>query len=372
MKLQFSADLPYQAEAVRAVCDLFEGQQTCQTLFTVTRERTAQAPLLVHDTNAARYVSAALAGDNDLGIGNRLKLDGEDLLKNLQKVQLRNGLAPSPSLPTRDFTVEMETGTGKTYVYLRTIFELATAATGFTKFIIVVPSIAIKEGVYKNPSRSRPTTSAASTQRALRLLRLRLQARSTVRNFATSDCIQIMVINIDAFRKSFDRTPRQGGQGQHHPPAARPHDGPRSRSTSSGHAAHRHHRRAAERGHDRQEQEAIASLNPLCTLRYSATHRDKHNLVYRLDAVDAYERKLVKQIEVASASTQGGHNRAFPARGVRRQQKGPHVPGSSCDIHVQRADGHQAQSWKVKHGTDLYELGGRDVYRWLRRQRHQR
>ena len=99
---------------------------------------------------------------NDLGIGNRLTLLDEEILKNLNAIQLRNGVPPSDRLATGDFTVEMETGTGKTYVYLRTIFEL-NKRYGFTKFVIVVPSIAIKEGVYTSRSRSPRSTSAHST-----------------------------------------------------------------------------------------------------------------------------------------------------------------------------------------------------------------
>ncbi len=127
MKIQFNPDLDFQAEAVSAVVDLFEGQETCQTNFTVAAlKATAQAGLY----------------ETDLGIGNHLRL-----LANLTRVQRRSGLAPSTALGALNFTVEMETGTGKTYVYLRGIFELHRRY-GFTKFIIVVPSIAIKEGVY--------------------------------------------------------------------------------------------------------------------------------------------------------------------------------------------------------------------------------
>jgi len=130
MKLRFEPKLDYQHAAIEAVCDLFRGQETCRTEFTVTRDAiAAQQPLT--------FVQ------NDLGIGNRLKLLEDELLSNLSDIQLRNGLRPSASLSSGDFTVEMETGTGKTYVYLRTIFEL-NRRYGFTKFVIVVPSVAIK------------------------------------------------------------------------------------------------------------------------------------------------------------------------------------------------------------------------------------
>ena len=127
MKLHFEPNLDYQLDAIEAICDLFRGQEICRTEFTVTR-----------DTRSSQMDAFA----NELGIGNRLTLLDDEILRNLKGIQLRNGLQPSEGLSSGDFTVEMETGTGKTYVYLRTIFEL-NKRYGFTKFIIVVPSIAI-------------------------------------------------------------------------------------------------------------------------------------------------------------------------------------------------------------------------------------
>lgn len=140
MKLQFDADLDFQREAVSSIVDLFQGQETCRTNFTVASLKRKEGWLDGME-------------QSDLGIGNRLRLLDEDILKNMREVQLRNGLAPSEALDGLNFTVEMETGTGKTYVYLRTIFEL-NREYGFTKFIIVVPSIAIKGGVHKSLQRN--------------------------------------------------------------------------------------------------------------------------------------------------------------------------------------------------------------------------
>ena len=136
LKLHFEPDLDFQLQAVGAVCDLFRGQEICRTEFTVTRDRLDPQQRL------------AFAQD-DLGVGNRLTLLDDEILANLKAIQLRNGLPPSESLDSGGFTVELETGTGKIYVYLRTIFEL-NKRYGFTKFVIVVPSVAIKEGVYKS------------------------------------------------------------------------------------------------------------------------------------------------------------------------------------------------------------------------------
>ncbi len=136
MKLHFESDLDYQQAAIEAVCQLFRGQEINRTEFTVTRR-------------SGGGVQGELGlVENALGIGNRLTLLDDEIMSNLKDIQLRNGLAPSGSLTSGDFTVEMETGTGKTYVYLRTIFEL-NKRFGFTKFVIVVPSVAIKEGVNK-------------------------------------------------------------------------------------------------------------------------------------------------------------------------------------------------------------------------------
>ena len=119
MKLNFEPNLDFQLQAVEAVCDLFRGQEVCRTEFTVTRDPAeTQARLTFAET--------------DLGIGNRLVLPDKEILENLKAVQLRSGLLLSDSLDSGDFTVEMETGTGKTYVYLRTIFEL-NKRYGFTQ-----------------------------------------------------------------------------------------------------------------------------------------------------------------------------------------------------------------------------------------------
>ena len=138
MKLHFEPNLDYQIHAIDAVCDLFRGQEICRTEFTVTQN-------LVGGQQSLAFP------ENSHGVGNRLTLLDDALLKNLGDIQLRNGLAPSGSLASGDFTVEMETGTGKTYVYLRTIFEL-NKRFGFTKFVIVVPCWRLRRG-FIMPSR---------------------------------------------------------------------------------------------------------------------------------------------------------------------------------------------------------------------------
>ena len=119
MKLHFESNLDYQQAAIESACDLFRGQEISRTEFTVV--------------NRGQYGQKVLDyAESDLGIGNRLQLLDDEVLANLGDIQIRNGLRPSTTLASGDFTVEMETGTGKTYVYLRTVFEM-NRRYGFTK-----------------------------------------------------------------------------------------------------------------------------------------------------------------------------------------------------------------------------------------------
>ena len=140
MKLHFESDLPYQAAAIEAVCDLFRGQEVCRSVFTVTAQALA-------DSGQQSFEGKQFTAEG--GIGNALQLlVDEELSENLQKVQLRNGLQPSDPLSPKqalDFTVEMETGTGKTYTYTQTLFRLHQAF-GVHKFVLIVPTLPIKAG----------------------------------------------------------------------------------------------------------------------------------------------------------------------------------------------------------------------------------
>lgn len=347
MKLKFNPNLRYQHDAINAIVDIFNGQEVCRSNFTVS-------PLQKMDDWFAEFEQS------DLGIGNRFRLLDEDILKNVREVQLRNGLAPADSLNSMDFSIEMETGTGKTYVYLRTIFEL-NRQYGFTKFIIVVPSIAIKEGVYKSLQITEEHFKGIYENVQFDYFIYDSQKLGQVRNFATSDYIQIMVINIDAFRKSFTDPQKESKANIIH----RPHD----RMTGS---------RPIEfiqatnpiviidepQSVDRTEKSkvAIASLNPLCTLRYSATHIDKYHMMYKLDSVDAYQQKLVKQIEVAGIEVEDSHNKAYIKLLKVDNRKSPITAQIEMDVR-QRSGDVKRMKKTVRGGTDLLEVsGGRDIY----------
>lgn len=348
MKLHFEPNLDYQMQAIEAVCDLFRGQEVCRTEFTVTMKALGEEPVI---GGIGPQLSLGMA-ESDLGVGNRLTLLDDELLKNLADIQLRGGLRPSASLGSGDFTVEMETGTGKTYVYLRTIFEL-NKRYGFTKFVIVVPSVAIKEGVYKTLQITEEHFKSLYAGVPFDYFLYDSTKPGPVRNFATSSTIQIMVVTVGAINKKdvnnlYKETEKTGGEK----PidlikATRPIiivDEPQS----------------VDGGLEGRGKEALDAMHPLCTLRYSATHVDKHNMVYRLDAVDAYERKLVKQIEVASATVEDAHNKPF-VRLVKVENKRNHI-SARIELDVATASGVKRQELVVSDGDDLEQLSKRAIY----------
>lgn len=349
MQLRFDSQLQFQLAAVHAVADVFLGQEISRVGFSDTG-------LSYH---TASLFGQSADGQSDLGVGNQLCLTDDDILRNVRQIQLRNGLAPTEQLQSLDFTLEMETGTGKTYVYLRTIFELHKRY-GFTKFIIVVPSLAIREGVYKTLQITKEHFHEIYGNVPCDYFVYDSKSMEDVRNFATNDYIQIMVINIDAFRKSFDDPSKQSDANLIH----RPHeqmngrkpieviqatnpvvvvDEPQSVDTTP------------------KSQAAIRSLNPLCTLRYSATHIDKHSMLYKLDSVDAYEQKLVKQIEVAGITIKGGYNRPF----IRLVGVGANAnrPTAKLELDIRSKTGAVQRKVKtVRPGTDLEEVAKRSCY----------
>ena len=353
MNLQFEHNLDYQRAAIDAVCSLFTGQELCRTEFTVSHSATRLAVA----TDLAGQVLQQQMGlglaESELGIGNRLSLLDDDLLKNLNAVQLRNGLALSPSLESGDFTVEMETGTGKTYVYLRTLFEL-NQKFGFTKFVIVVPSVAIKEGVYKSLQIMAPHFKTLYAGVPFDYFLYDSAKPGPVRNFATSPHMQIMVVTVGAINKKdvnnlYKESEKTGGEK----PidlirATRPIvvvDEPQS----------------VDGGLQGSGKQALEAMGPLCTLRYSATHATKHHMVYKLDAVDAYERQLVKQIEVASLAVEGGHNRPYvKLLGVGFEAK---KLMAEVELDVQAKTGTiKRQSKNVRMDDDLQQVTGNAMY----------
>ena len=277
MELQFET-LDYQTHAIQAAVDLFIGQPNQQTEF-------------------------GLKAQNDMRLVANLPLqiNDEQLQQNLARQQNKfNFYRTLIEEQGINFTVEMETGTGKTYVYLRTIFEL-NRQYGWQKFVIVVPSVPIREGLLHTLETTRnhfatlfdnPSVNPKYEYKSNQLSRLKA--------FATGNHIEILVMNIDAFAKESNVINTQNESGdapiryiQNVNPIVII-DEPQNMETD----IRRH---------------AIASLNPLFTLRYSATHKNANNPIFRLNPVQAYELGLVKQIEVDSVLADNDVNGAYVA-----------------------------------------------------------
>ena len=293
MKFQFDAHLPHQSTAIQSVIGVFAGSRAGDG-------RDYATALQTFDTELFQGVIQTVHGIGNAG----LKRDG--LLERIRAVQEGNGIEPSKSLVsyygTKEerqcphFSIEMETGTGKTYVYLRTMFDLHRDH-GFAKFIIVVPTVAIREGTLKTLEMTREHFRAIYNQVPYDYFVYDSKKLGKVRQFASSNQLQIMVINIDAFRGKSDS--RIFGQERDQLSGHRPSDFVASanpiviidepQSVDNTTAA----------------QQAIQSLNPLCTLRYSATHRNPYHLLYQLNPVQAYDQNLVKGIEVSSVISSG-------------------------------------------------------------------
>jgi type III restriction enzyme len=327
MKIKFDQNQDYQLDAIRAVVDVFDGQPLAQGEQEISFQTPGQ--LLT-----------------ELGIANHSLLSEDALLKNVNAVQERNELAPVDELAGHNFSVEMETGTGKTYVYLRTLFELQ-ARYGWKKFIIVVPSVAIREGVLQTIELTRDHFAALYGNVPLDAWVYDSSQVSRLRSFATSNQMQLLIINIQAFDKKDiavihrDNDKLSGYRPIEFIQAANPIvviDEPQNMESENAKAA-------------------LESLHPACTLRYSATHKNSYNLLYRLDPVKAYDLRLVKRIEVASVLEQPGFNNPYIK--VLSITATKTKITAKLEIDLETAKGPARKTVSIsKNGDDLYQASG--------------
>ena len=347
MKILFDAAQGYQLDAINAVVNVFAGQPRA-------------------DGSEKRLDSPFDLGGlwSETGIGNAFTLSDAAMLENVREVQTTNALPLSAALSGinaedaafPNFSIEMETGTGKTYVYLRTAFELH-AKYGFSKFIIVVPSVAIREGVISSLALMGDHFRALYGNVPFESWVYDSKQVSRVRAFAMSNTMQFMVLNIDAFNKSANVINKENDRLSGLKPlefiqSTRPivvMDEPQNMESD-------------------QAKAAISSLKPLCTLRYSATHRNTYDLLYKLDPVRAYDLKLVKRIEVDSVLDQPGFNQAYVALKSITATKTRIT--AKIEIDVNGKDGPRREEFKLQspaHQMDLFELSkGREAYRgWI-------
>ena len=291
MQIKFDANQQFQIRAIEAITNIFEGQPRPVTS--------------IHELTLQGFGA----------LPNQLDVSEKELLANLQSVQKTNGIEQDEELMPIErvvesaagkglvkffnFSVEMETGTGKTYVYLRTAFELFQRY-GMRKFIVVVPSVAVREGVLKTLEITKAHFRKEYNNTPYRYYSYDSANLSQVRQFALSESIEIMVMTIDSFNKARNvinqTTDRlQGETPIHLVQAARPIlilDEPQNMESELRVAA-------------------LAALNPLFALRYSATHRNPYNLVHRLTPYEAYRQGLVKRVEVAGIEKKSDENQVY-------------------------------------------------------------
>lgn len=296
MKIKFDKNQQYQLDAIQTVINLFEGQDLNNSDFEFSLSDESRGSLSFTET----------------GIANRFTISPEQVLENLKKVQGENDLPQSEEIEKLsyrneegetvvadygNFSIEMETGTGKTYVYLRSIYEL-NRVYGFKKFIIVVPSVAIREGTLKNLEITFEHFQELYENTPANFEVYDSKKLVNLANFARSNTIQILVINIDSFTKDqniINQVRERGVKPIESLQGTKPIvivDEPQNMETDI-------------------RKKAITNLNPLFTLRYSATHTNSYNLIYKLDPVKAYDLGLVKQIEVDSVLAQNDSSGAF-------------------------------------------------------------
>lgn len=340
LKLQFTHQ-DYQTRAVQAVVQVFDGQPLAQSTFAL----------------AGQTSSVAYAADGS--IGNALQLSDEQVLVNVQKVQERNAIEKSSTLSASlsengkeefcrlNFSLEMETGTGKTYTFIKTMYEL-NKHYGFKKFVVVVPSVAIREGAMKNLDVTRSHFAADYANVPCVPVLYDSNNLSLLRDFAQSDALSVLVINIDSFTKDSNKINQKGERAFapiEYIRAVNPIvivDEPQNFETDI-------------------RRRALQELNPLCTLRYSATHKNHYNLLYSLNPVQAYDLGLVKQIEVDGVLADNSHNQAF-IQLVSIDAKAKGIT-AKVQIDINEKTGVKRKEITLKLGEDLFDKSKqREVY----------
>lgn len=335
MRFYFDPEQTHQLDAIDAVLRVFEGQPA-------------------GSGNEAFHQATPGEVFAETGFANRLALDEKQILKNVQAIRRENILKHGKGkvrdeLAGMHFSVEMETGTGKTYVYLRTIYELRQKY-GFRKFVIVVPSIAIREGVLKNLRITEQHLQNLYNKPPTRFEVYDSSRVSSLRAFAASDAVEILVINIDSFAKDHNVINRDNDKLMGQKPIdfirrVNPIvivDEPQNMETEN-------------------RKQAIEKLNYLCTLRYSATHVSDYNMIYSLDPVQAYDLELVKRIEVASVLAENDFNEAYVK--LKKINTGASI-SAKLEIDCNTPKGVQRKSVTARLGENLYALSGkREIYR---------
>lgn len=333
----------FQTEAAEAVCQVFAGQEASQ---------------------AEEYLVDQGVGDvddlfNQRGIGFRnaavsYNLTDKVVLSHIRELQNKYLIEPSEALSGRyNLTIEMETGTGKTFTYTKTMFEL-NRRYGWSKFIVVVPSIAIREGVYKS-FQSTEEYFANLYGKKLRYFIYNSKQLSNLNDFASSRDIHVMIINAQAFNAR-GKDARRINMKLDDFHSRRPID-----VIAATHPILIIDEPQSVEGE--QTKKKLKEFDPLFTLRYSATPKERYNLIYRLDAMDAYNRKIVKKIAVKGISATGSTATESYVY-LESINLSKDAPTATISFDVKQKTGVKKKSRIVRRGDNLYEYsGGLEEYR---------
>lgn len=335
MKLKFK-DQKFQENACNSVCDVFAGQPKQSGVSYMIDKGVGKVGEFDWD-DFTGYKNA------------KIVLDDNSILQNMRLIQNRNNIKPSELLDGKyNITVEMETGTGKTYTYIKTIYEL-NKRYGWSKFIVIVPSIAIREGVAKSFEIMKDHFMLSYGQQ-IKWFIYNSSRLNEIEHFASDSGINIMIINSQAFNAT----------GKDARKIDQPLDEFRSRKPIDVIAKTNpiliiDEPQSVEGA---KTVEGLKKFNALFTLRYSATHKKAYNMVYRLDAVDAYNQKLVKKIEVKGISVSGitGTNGYLY---LQRINVYPNKnPDALLEFHIKGKSGLMLKKQIVSEGFDLYQQSG--------------
>ena len=346
MKLKFKKQA-YQTRAVEAVVDCFKGQPNTAGI-SYRIDPGAKSKQLA---NAPRMTGADEWFESGFKNGD-IVLTEQQVLENIQEAQRLQNLPQSASLiktkvSSLNLDVEMETGTGKTYCYIKTIFEM-NKRFGWTKFIIVVPSIAIREGVYKSLEITAEHFQETFGKKAKFFIYNSKQLHN-LESFSSDAGINVMVINVQAFN----------ARGKDNRRIYEELDDFQSRRPIDVIKANRPVLILDEpqKMEGAKTLDSLKEFNPLFILRYSATHKTQHNKVHRLDALDAYNQKLVKKIAVRGISVKGlsGTNAYLYLESIEVSKQ---MPVARIEIEVKQNSGIKRMIRKLKKGDNLYDLSG--------------
>lgn len=354
MKLQFK-EQDFQVQAVKAVVDCFAGQAIKTNRFTLER-----STALIRKAKQAAEGVQTLALETEVmeEIGYRnspIQIPESQVLKNIQEVQQRNDLKLSQQIERPktiqlgyNLTIEMETGTGKTYTYIRTMYEL-NKHYGWSKFIVIVPSIAIREGVYSSFLVTQDHFQELYGHKINPFI-YNSGRPQDIENFASDSRISVMIINTQAFNASGADARRiyqeldQFGTRRPIDIIAQTNpiliiDEPQSVEGA-------------------RTMESMQDFHPLFTLRYSATHKVEYNKVYRLDALDAYNKRLVKKIQVKGINLRGATGTTgylYLEQIILSTNKPPYAV---VEFEKRVGEGVRKVRQKVNEGANLFELSG--------------